>query len=192
MAGKKYMQAGCPCRMLRYMGLVASATFWLTALASISVNSWFDISRNAFSDLGGPRAAYPWIYNDGLITAAAFLGLFSVHVVSSSSNKLEAVGGAYLSISAIFLALIGIYHEGTRPHVFVSTWFFIQAFLGFLIYGLGRALVERKRIGLSYVAIFLAALAGALMVPWPSAAALEAYEVVLLTAGAAIYTLSQS
>ncbi|AEA13531.1 hypothetical protein TUZN_2073 [Thermoproteus uzoniensis 768-20] len=178
--------------ILKYMGLVASAAFWLTALASISVNPWFDISRNAFSDLGGPRAAYPWIYNDGLILAAAFLGLFSVHVVSSSSNKLEAVGGAYLSISAIFLALIGIYHEGTRPHVFVSTWFFIQAFLGFLIYGLGRVLVERRRIRLSYVAIFFAALAGALIVPWPSAAALEAYEIALLTAGAAIYALGQS
>jgi Predicted membrane protein len=154
------------------MGLIASAIFWTTAALSIAVNPWFDFFRDAFSDLGGPGAGDPWIYNTGLIVAAVFLGLFSMDIIASSSNKLEAVGGAYISISAVFLALIGIYHAGTRPHVFVSTWFFIQAFLGFLIYGLGLALAGGKRLGLSYAAVFLAALAGALAAPWPSAAAL--------------------
>ncbi|MFP3291503.1 MAG: DUF998 domain-containing protein [Thermoproteus sp.] len=185
------MNLGRPRSPFKYMGLIASAIFWTTAALSIAVNPWFDFFRDAFSDLGGPGAGDPWIYNTGLIVAAAFLGLFSMDIIASSSNKLEAVGGAYISISAVFLALIGIYHAGTRPHVFVSTWFFIQAFLGFLIYGLGLALAGGKRLGLSYAAIFLAALAGALAAPWPSAAALEAYEIVLLTAGAALYVVGR-
>jgi Predicted membrane protein len=94
------------------MGLIASAIFWTTAALSIAVNPWFDFFRDAFSDLGGPGAGDPWIYNTGLIVAAVFLGLFSMDIIASSSNKLEAVGGAYISISAVFLALIGIYHAG--------------------------------------------------------------------------------
>lgn len=175
----------------KYAGLAASAVFWTTAAVSISVNPWFDFLRDAFSDLGGPRAYDPWIYNAGLIVAAILLGLFSMDIIISSLNKLETVGGAYLSVSAFFLALIGIYHEGTRPHVFVSTWFFIQAFLGFLIYGVGLALAGRKQLGIAFVTLFVAALLGALAVPWPSAATMEAYEIILLTIGAGLYAFKK-
>ena len=176
---------------IKYMGLIASATFWITAAFSIAVNPWFNFLKNAFSDLGGPSAAEPWIYNTGLVIAAVFLGLFSIHVIASSSNKLEVVGGAYLSISAFFLALIGIYPAGTRPHVFVSTWFFIQAFLGFLIYGVGLALSGRDRLGAIYISLFLVALIGALAIHWPSAATIEAYEIILLTIGAGLYAFKK-
>ncbi|MBP1448973.1 MAG: DUF998 domain-containing protein [Thermoproteus sp.] len=175
-------------RALKYSGLLASATFWAFTAASIAANPWFNFLRDAFSDLGGPRASQPWIYNAGLVVSAVFLALFSLHMVWASRNKVEAVGGAYMSVAAVFLALIGVFHAGTRPHVFVSTWFFVQAFFALLIYGVGK-LREDKRLSYALFAAFALALMGALAVPWPSAAALEAYEVALLTAGALAYSL---
>jgi Predicted membrane protein len=38
-------------------------------------------------------------------------------------------------VAGLFLALIGIYHAGTRPHVFVSTWFFVQMDTALIAWG---------------------------------------------------------
>jgi len=108
-------------------------------------------------------------------------------MVYSSRSKLETVAGSYFSIAAVFLALIAIYPAGTRPHVFVSTWFFVQAFLGALVYGVAMLWVARK-FSYSIFTIFALGLAGSLA-RWPSAASLEAYEIVLLTAFAILYAL---
>ncbi|WP_297125301.1 DUF998 domain-containing protein [Thermococcus sp.] len=48
---------------------------------------------------------------------------FSIYLIRVAKNKVQTIGGAYISISAIFLALIGVFHSGTQPHVFVSTYF---------------------------------------------------------------------
>jgi len=171
----------------RFSGVAASATFWVFTAASIASNPWFDFYRDAFSDLGGPRASSPWIYNLGLVVSSVFLWVLSIHMVYSSRSKLETVAGSYLSIAAVFLALIAIYPAGTRPHVFVSTWFFVQAFLGALIYGVAMLRVAKK-LSYSIFTIFALGLAGSLA-KWPSAASLEAYEIVLLTAFAILYAL---
>lgn len=83
------------------------------------------------------------------------------------------------------MVLIAIYPAGTRPHTFVSTWFFIQAFIAVLIYGLS-IIWERPFIGLAIILIFVAGLIGG-MASWPSAALLEAYEILLLTIFSIIY-----
>lgn len=83
------------------------------------------------------------------------------------------------------MVLVAIYSAGTRPHTFVSTWFFIQAFIAVLIYGLS-IIRERIFMGLAIILIFIAGLIGS-MVSWPSAALLEAYEILLLTIFSAIY-----
>lgn len=97
-----------------------------------------------------------------------------------ASTKLQLVGASYLSIAGFFLALIGFYPEGTMPHAFVSTWFFIQAQLAILMYGLGCWNIG-KFLAASSITIFIFALAGP-FIPWPSIALLEAYEVILINA----------
>ncbi len=171
---------------MRLAGVIASAVFWISTLVSIRYNPWFSFYIHAFSDLGGPGANHPWIYNTGLIISALFVALLSMDMVLVSKTRVGIVGGSYLSISSIFLALIGIFPSGTYPHVFVSVWFFIQAFIGFLIFGIGE--FRREPIYLTAIAaIFLAGLLGALLIKWPSAATIEAYEIILLTMAAAVY-----
>ena len=174
-------------RWIRYSGVIASITFWIFTLASININRWFDFFRDAFSDLGGPKASNAWIYNLGLIISSIFLEMLSIHMIYTSRSRIGVVAGSYLSIAGIFLALIAIYPAGTRPHVFVSIWFFIQAFLAALFYGISR-LRDDKILSISVLTLFILALAGS-MLRWPSAASLEAYEIILLTIFAVIYAL---
>ena len=166
-------------RHLKYSGIAGVVVYWLFVAWSISRNPWFSFWKNALSDLGSPEMAMAsWIYNYGLIATAVFIVAFSVYLVLSAGNKLQTTGGAYISISAIFLALIGVFHAGTRPHSFVSTYFFVPFFLGMLLYGAGS-----KETAIRYGSILLFALAVlGTLVNWPSVALIETYEIALIMA----------
>ncbi len=110
--------------------------------------------------------------------------LFAVYLVLISQTKLQIVGGAYISVAAIFLALIGLYPGGTRPHVFVSTYFFVQFFLGMFLYGLG----SEKRVRNISTLLFILAIIGTL-IEWPSVALIETYEILLIMAFALLIAL---
>ncbi|ASJ12679.1 DUF998 domain-containing protein [Thermococcus thioreducens] len=164
---------------LKYSGIAGVVVYWLFVAWSIDKNPWFSFWSNALSDLGSPEMAMAsWIYNYGLIVTAVFMVAFSVYLILSAGNKLQTVGGAYISISAIFLALIGVFHAGTRPHSFVSTYFFVQFFLGMLLYGVGS---KEKAIRYGSVLLFALAVLGTL-VNWPSVALIETYEIALIMA----------
>ncbi len=162
-------------KRLEWSGFIGGVIYWLFVFWSINQNPWFSFWKNALSDLGGGSANAPWIYNLGLVVTSMFVALFSAYLIFIAHSKIQTVGGAYISISAIFLALIGIFHEGRYPHVFVSTYFFIQFFLGALVYGIG----SRDTLGIGAVFLFILAVVGAL-VKWPSTAILEAYEIILV------------
>ncbi|WP_297435170.1 DUF998 domain-containing protein [Thermococcus sp.] len=168
-------------RHLKYSGIAGAVVYWLFVAWSISRNPWFSFWENALSDLGTAGANSPWIYNYGLMITAAFVLAFSIHIILSAGNKLQTVGGAYISISAIFLALIGVFPGGTRPHTFVSTYFFVQFFLGMLIYGVGS---KDKAIRYGSLLLFALALLGTFL-HWPSVALIETYEIALI----AVFTL---
>ena len=83
----------------------------------------------------------------------------------------------------MFLALIGVFPAGTRPHVFVSTWFFVQMGVGLIVLG-----VSMRLRGLPY-GLFVSAvsLAGFLVyglveatLGWPSVAAGEAFGILVI------------
>gem|GEM_PF-3726993 len=136
-------------RVLRASGICAVIPAWLTIAIGIYRNPWFVLTRNAFSDLGGPRAADPWIYDSGMLITAALLMAFSAYLLATSRNGVESMGASFASIAGIFLALIGIFHEGTYPHAFVSTWFFVQMDIAIGIWGIGGVLARsrhRRRI----------------------------------------------
>ncbi|MFP3284720.1 MAG: DUF998 domain-containing protein [Nitrososphaeria archaeon] len=132
-------------RVLRASGICAVISAWLTIAIGIYRNPWFVLTRNAFSDLGGPRAADPWIYYSGMLITAALLMAFSAYLLATSRNGVESMGASFASIAGIFLALIGIFHEGTYPHAFVSTWFFVQMDIAIGIWGIGGVLARSRR-----------------------------------------------
>jgi hypothetical membrane protein len=55
--------------------------------------------------------------------------LLSLYIAYESKRKLVVFSSALLFTAGIFLALIGVFPSGTRPHVFVSTRLFIQVWL---------------------------------------------------------------
>ncbi|WP_054857137.1 DUF998 domain-containing protein [Vulcanisaeta sp. JCM 16159] len=175
-------------QFLTYTGIIAAVLAWLFIAISISVNPWFIFTKNAFSDLGGPYATDPWIYNYGLIITSIFIDLYSINLLLVSRNKVEDFASAFVFIAGLFLALIGIYHEGTRPHVFVSTWFFTQMDIALITWGIGSLMAKDRRLGLFSLLLGIIAPLIALIVPWPSAATEEAYGIVVIDLWVALMT----
>lgn len=158
------------------VALIVIALCWM-------LNPWFNFWNDAFSDFGTSRACCPWLYNQGLILSSLLFSLFSLQVLASSRGKVEAFSSGLLFTASLFLALIGIFPGGTRPHTFVSTWFFVQTFLGFAV--LGSAIyLKGDSFGL------LTALASGFAIPlaivievlhgWPSAAVAEAVGIAIM------------
>jgi len=175
---------------LKYSGIIAIILAWLVILVSLSINPWFVFTGNAFSDLGGPVANDPWLYNYGLIAVAIFTFIYGAYLAAINEEKMEVIGSSFVMVAAIFLALIGIFHEGTYPHIFVSTWFFIQFDIAILTYGIGL-FTRMKKPGIFMILLFLVATLVAVMVPWPSAATIEAWGISAIDVWVIISYLSQ-
>ncbi|MDP7975494.1 MAG: DUF998 domain-containing protein, partial [TACK group archaeon] len=157
---------------LRFFGAIAVTLPLVSIALAMAVNPWFSVFRGAFSDLGGEAAFDPWIFNCGLVASALFVAAFSLALIRLSRNRLETVGGSFLIVASLFLAMIGIFHEGTYPHDFVSYWFFAQADLAVGALGAGNLLAHQVGKGVSLLAWSLIWPAVAMLVPWPSIATL--------------------
>jgi len=165
---------------LRYVGVLAAVLAWAVIIACVSLNPWFVFTKNALSDLGGPKASYPWLYNYGLVTTGALIIAFASYALSVSSNRLEEAASSFMIVAGAFLAMIGVFHEGTYPHVFVSNYFFAQMDVVALVWGAGSIASGRTRSGLGEVLVGLVGPAGAIAFRWPSSATLEVFGVVLI------------
>ncbi len=174
------------------LGLVAAIAAWAVIGVAWYYNPWFVFTEHAFSDLGGAEACCPWIYNYGLMLVGLIVSLWSFCLYRVARNKLEAVGAGYVFLMGVFLALIGLFPSGTRHHVFVSTWFFIQADLAFIVLAAGMARrgsgLGKALLAISILAFPVAAAVEA-VVGWPSTAAVEAYGIVVIDIGVVLATL---
>ncbi|MFQ6125861.1 MAG: DUF998 domain-containing protein [Candidatus Heimdallarchaeota archaeon] len=167
-------------KLFRFTGLIAATLFYIISLLSIHYNSWFIFTEHAFSDLGGPEAQKPGIYNWGMIALGVLILLYSFTLIQDATNKAETIGGAFIFIAGIFLALIGIYPSGTQPHSFVSSWFFTQAELAMLAWGIGLMLNDWKNFGKVILILGIFGPIGAAVIQWPSVASIEAYGIVII------------
>jgi hypothetical membrane protein len=167
-------------KFARFTGILAAIVFLVVIFASKCNNPWFTLTKHAFSDLGGPSAENPWIFNNGLEVTGLLALVYSITLIVESKNKVETVGGAFMFTAAIFLALIGLYPSGTPPHSFISTWFFAQADLAIATWGIGLVLRGRKSLGILSTAIGIFGPLSANAIRWPSTAALEAYGIFLI------------
>ncbi len=177
---------------LWWAGPAAVILAWIVIGASWYLNPWFRFLEHAFSDLGGPEASYPWVYNYGLIATGALVILYSWFIYSVAASKMEAAASALTFVAGIFLALIGVYPSGTRPHTFVSMWFFIQMDMALIALGLGLR-VRGSRLwhaitGLSVLAFPIYGMVEA-TVGWPSVAAGEAYGIIVIDLAVILATI---
>lgn len=175
-------------RLLILLGPLAAAAGWLVIGVSWWLNrGWFVYTRDAFSDLGGSESCCPQVYNYGLMIVGALVALHGVGAAMAAATRSGVTGGAYMALAGVFLALIGVFPSGTRPHVFVSTWFFVQADLALLLllweaYRVRRDAWSLAGLALAVLAFPVAGLVG-VAVGWPSAAVLETYGVLIIDVG---------
>jgi len=176
--------------LLRNAALMAAMGFWLVVAVSWALNPWFSPSKHAFSDLGGPGARAPWVYDCGLIGLGALVMAYSLYVASSCAGRAEAFASGLLFTSGAFLALIGVFPSGTRPHTFVSSWFFAQFFMAASAFSAALWLGGKRREGVAIAALLAAGVLGAAAVElaagWPSVALLEGYGVAVITGVCAV------
>ncbi|MCE4607094.1 MAG: DUF998 domain-containing protein [Desulfurococcales archaeon] len=166
------------------LGLSSPILAWIFIFASWYKNPWFNVFRDAYSDLGGPDASDAWIYNYGLVTVGILLLAYSVLLTRRIPGKVGVIGGAYLALAGVFLSLIGVFHSGTRPHTFVSTWFFIQSDIAIILLSANyrRLLLGKILLIISVLAFPIAILVEA-TVGWPSTAILETYGILIIDFG---------
>lgn len=180
----------CPCALAwRFTGVAAAVLAWIVIALASSRNPWFDVFRHALSDLGGPRASDPWVYNVGLMLVGALTCVYALYLTYASNTKVLTFASALVFVAGIFLALIGAFPSGTRPHVFVSTWFFVQMWMAMVAAAVD--FLARGELGPGGLLLALSAVGpvGALLVRWPSVALLEIYGIVIIDALVVLLTL---
>ena len=178
-------------KTLLLLGPLVAGAAWLVILASWWLNrDWFTYTRHAFSDLGGLRSCCPGLYNYGLVVLGTLFSLYGIGVTIRACTRLGVVGGGYIVIAGIFLSLIGVFPTGTRHHVCVSTWFFIQSYLG-LILVLAEVAGHNKAAKYALAAMLASIPAGiaiAIWPGWPSAAVLETYLILFIDTAVIVIT----
>lgn len=167
-------------RLLRLAGLAAVVLAWAVIALSALRNPWFDLLEHAFSDLGGPGARDPWLYNYGLVATGSLTCVYSLYLAWRAGRKAHIFASAFLFVAGLFLALIGVFPASTRPHTFVSTWFFVQAWMAMVASAVGLARDGARARAALLWAMAVAGPLGALLVDWPSVAILETYGIAIV------------
>ncbi len=139
-----------------YAGFLAPLVAFSGIGASAYINrSWWQITENAISDLGRVGLPNNWVLNVSLITTAALAIYYATELFTLLRNDVEKAGIAIFVLGLVFLALIGLFPEGTSPHYTVSWGFFIFASFGYLIAGVGFWMEGHRDIGMLTVSLFV-------------------------------------
>jgi len=167
-------------KTLRFSGLVGGFGFLVTAIISSVVNkSWFEFYKHSFSSLGSPRAIHPMIYNVGMCFIGVMIILYAISLLIEANKKYNIIGATSLLFSGVFLIFIGIFHMGTRPHNFVSAWFFAQIDISFAIFAVGW-LVYKMREWIAMAILLAFELFVAYAGVFPSVATVEAFGIFMI------------
>ena len=175
----------------KYSGWALLISPWILFLICylLTPKKWV-LTKNALSDFGSPEfTKYYLVYNVGLIVLAIIMWMMSLGIVARARNKVQVFGGAFWFVAGIFLALIGYYHEGTYPHVFVSTWFFVQGALAIGIMGIGAYPEHDLKASVIQILTAIFMPSGVMIVHFPSAATVEIYEIAVMDVWLIFYLL---
>jgi len=166
---------------LRYFGVCAAASGWITILTSMILNPWFSIARNALSDMGAIGVKHAWVFNSGLMISGALAFLYSAYLLLALGSRLELLASSIMILASIHLILIGLFPEGTYPHFFVSMEFFVLMGVSILLFGVAFLMSEARRYGICFMAMAVAGFLAAILAPWPLRGSLEVFEISLMT-----------
>jgi hypothetical membrane protein len=170
-------------KITRYSALALVILPWIVFLLCYLLNPQWVLTRDALSSFGDPSfSKFPFVYNDGLGVIAIVIWIMSLGIVVTSENKMQTFGGAFWFVAGFFLAMVGIYHSGTYPHDFVSTYFFVQAALTILVMGIASFTAHDFRGALVPISLAIIMPLGDILIPFPSSATTEIFEIVIIDA----------
>ncbi len=163
-------------KWVKYSGSVGVIIFFVIVYMASLCAPTFSIWENAYSDLGTQLSGCPYIFNFALMFLIfPLMGIFSLYLIEKAIDKTQTVGASFILQASIFIALIGLFPKGTKPHDFIALWFFISYFIGILIWSLSEK-TPYKTIG---IVLFLLFLLG-FIIPFPSVAVAETYALILI------------
>ena len=167
----------------RYSALALVILPWILFLLCYLLNPQWVLTRDALSSFGDPSfSKFPFVYNYGLGIIAIVIWIMALGIVVTSENKMQTFGGAFWFVAGFFLAMIGIYHGGTYPHDFVSTYFFVQAALTILVMGIASFTAQDFKGAVVPISLAIIMPLGDILIPFPSSATTEIFEIVIIDA----------
>ncbi len=150
-----------------FLSPLIACTFIAT---SIYVHN-FEFAGNALSDMGRVGLEKNYIFNTGLILAGICGTLFSIGLYREV-KQYEKISALVLALASMFLVCIGVFPEGTDPHVFFSVGFYFLGFIAIVLFGI--FIFRRKRnIGIFSVGDAFLGLVLALVPQWDGVAISE-------------------
>lgn len=178
-------------RLLKYFGLITFFTAFVGISIAIALNPWFDLTKNALSDLGRVGREYSYIFNYTLIFSSLFAIAYSFYIHRLVPNKLGCITTGIYIVGAFSLMAIGIFPEGTKLHGFVSYEFFILMSISLLLYGISLIQLRKTKDGVILVSLFVASALGSYFIRWPSVALLELFNIICYFFGFIILFISE-
>ncbi len=136
---------------------IAGIFFIPVAFAFISTSflihrSWFDITENAFSELGAIGTQYNYVFNIGLILTGVLGIIFSIGLCRfTEDSKVLKIGINSFGLSMFLLVLLGIFPLGMPLHFEIAAAMFIFSFVGIIFTSVGLSLKkesQNKKYGL--------------------------------------------
>lgn len=145
-----------------YLGPIAGTWAWVVIFTCAHLNPWWSVTSLALSYLGASGAGHvdPWLYNAGMVSSGLLIVGFAFYLTRIARNRTQRFGSAHFLLAGILLIGIGIWHQGPGPyppgtspslgqnlHDLFSAWFFLQALLAGLTWGVGLRREGRLAIG---------------------------------------------
>lgn len=138
-----------------WAGLVAPVMAFLGVLSATLVSPSFSWTEHALSQLGGPTGPVATdltrlLFNGGLVAGGVVALGFGVALLRAARNRLELVGIGLFGLTALAMALIGVFPTPQPTHFLVAVSFYAVLSPALWVYGAGTLLAgERTRGGLT-------------------------------------------
>jgi len=120
-------------------GFAAVAAWVVLYLVAAVSSPGYTITGNRLSDLGNPSRPADWAFNSACILAGLFFLPFASGLGAGMRPWMRLVGSVLLSLAAVFLILLGIFHEESPYdlHFIFSALFFILFMMAISHYAVG-------------------------------------------------------
>ncbi len=114
-------------RTASLFGFAAVAVWIVLYLVAALSTPGYSVTTHRLSDLGNPSQPAPWAFNAACILAGLFFLPYAWGLGVGMRKWMRRVGTYLLGLAAVFLVLLGVFHEESpyNLHYIFSAFFFV-------------------------------------------------------------------